>query len=377
MSNLTPGAPQVGQGQTMPPGPKPAELLVGGLLDDGWRVVEKLPRSPDSTGGKHSVPYVVERESDPTERAFLKALDFTVAFGMPAPLADCLRALTSAYIFERDLVMECAARRMSNVVVGITAGEVLIPASAVDPGYAILTSVPYIIFERADGDVRSKLATHGRSFDDAWTLRALHGIANGLRQLHSAGIDHQDVKPSNVMAFDDADVMKIGDLGRASPPGGGGLYDGFPIAGDHLYAPPELLYGELISDDRARRRAADMYQLGSMLVFLLRGAGLTALLEAKLDPAFHWRTWPRDYRNALPYIRDAFDQVVLETERTIGPAVRSAAIALIRELCDPDPLVRGNPRALGGAARYSVERHVSICDRLAKRAEIELRRVVA
>ena len=47
---------------------------------------------------------------------------------------------------------------------------------------------------------------------------------------------------------------------------------------------------------------------------------------------------------------------------------------LIREMCDPDPEVRGSPK-LAGVTRYSIDRYVSIFDRLAKKADMHLKRV--
>ncbi len=357
----------------MPDPIKPAQALEGLHLEGGWTVTSQLSREPGATGGTFSVPYIVERRTGTrSERAFLKALDFTMVSELQMPLADALQTLTTAYMFERDIVLSCAGRRMSSVVLGIGAGEVTLDESSFDPRYIFLSSVPYIIFECANGDVRSAMTKTRATFDEAWSLRVLHGVANGLRQLHQAGIAHQDLKPSNVMTFDK--VAKVGDLGRASWAEAPGLFESNVIAGDRTYAPPELLYGEFHTDARVRRRSCDMYHLGSMAVFLLTGAGLTPLLEAEIDPAFHWRTWPRDYRNVLPYIREAFDSILTRLQPTIHEAGRAGLTSTIRELSDPDPLVRGNPASGRGPSRYSMDRYVSIFDRLAKRAEIDLRR---
>lgn len=352
---------------------KPAEVLRGLTLDNGWTVTELVARPDDATGGTFSVAYLVERETGADrESAFLKALDFTIINQLGLPIADALKFVTDAYVFERDLVLECTGQRMSNVVRGIDAGEVNVDPEHVAAQYAFLLSVPYIIFEAADGDVRGVLSKDGHVLDEAWALRVLHGVANGLRQLHQAGITHQDVKPSNVMTFGTT-TAKVGDLGRASPERGG-LFDEHAIAGDRTYAPPELLYGELQPDQRVRRRAVDVYHVASMAVFLFTGTGLTSLIEAELDDSFHWRTWPRTYRNALPYVREAFDRVMVRIEEQLDHPCAGELLKLIRELGDPDPLVRGNGALGDGHRRYSMERYVSIFDRLARRAEIDLRR---
>lgn len=250
--------------------PKPAELLEGLTLAGGWTVGARVVPKPCSTGGNFSVQYAASRPGSggTVERAFLKALDFTMVASMPMPLADALQYVTRAYVFERDLVLRCSGRRMRNVVAGVDAGEVTVSDPRIDPTFA---QVPYILFEEADGDVRSAVVARLGGFDAAWTFRVLHGVANGLRQLHQEGITHQDVKPSNVMAF--GPLAKVGDLGRASVPEGSGPYERPGIVGDLGYAPPELLYSEFHADDRARRLACDMYHLGSMVVFMLSGAG--------------------------------------------------------------------------------------------------------
>lgn len=350
---------------------KPAEQLLGAELVDQWVVKERLTRGPDATGGTFSVPYLVERASGgKTELGFCKALDLTSAVDIAringVAVVDALRLLTDAYVFERDLVIHCADRRMSNVVRGVAAGEHLLTGPDVNP---LLGSVPYIVFERADGDIRERLASS--AFDDAWRLRVLHGAANGLRQLHQAGVFHQDIKPSNVMVV--ANAGKLGDLGRAARSDVIGAWDGQGIAGDRTYAPPELLYGEFQVDDRVRRLACDCFHLGSLAVFMYLGAGLTSLLEADLGPAFHWRVWPRDYRNVLPFVRGAFDRVLTDLESTVSNNLRADIVMIVRELADPDPLLRGNARAGNGYARYSLERYVSILDRVARRAEVALR----
>lgn len=348
---------------------KPAELLKGVVLDDGWEVVEPIKRSAGATGGAFSVPYLVERsERGQTTRAFLKALDLSSAFEMDLPIVDALNHLTETYIYERDLVMRCAGSRMKNVVLGLTYGQVTVNNAFVD---ASIAEVPYIIFEEADGDVRRFLELSDR-LDDAILFRLLHGVANGLRQLHGADITHQDLKPSNVMTF--ASEAKIGDLGRASSGSGKGLFDDLVFAGDWTYAPPEYLYRHVLEDDRVRRRSSDMYQLGSLSVFLYTGVGMTGLLSAELDDTFHWRSWPNGYPKALPYVRDAFGRILVRLEGVVLDRVGSDAIAVIRQLCDPDPLVRGDARRGDGFQRYDMERFVSYFDRLARRAEMELQR---
>ncbi len=230
----------------------------------------------------------------------------------------------------------------------------------------------YIIFELAEGDLRKQLGKMAR-FDIAWILRTLHHVAVALKQLHTNGIAHQDLKPSNVLFFD-AFGAKIADLGCAdtqekpsSSPRGR-----LPIAGDPSYAPPELLYRELPLDWKARRFGCDLYLLGSLIVFFFTGgASMTSLTLSRLNSAHHPLRWPQDYRSVIPYVRDAFERVLEDVGNGISEDVRIEVIGIIRYLCEPDPRRRGHPNDLGGS-QFNLERVVSVLNRLARAAEYGL-----
>ena len=322
-----------------------------------------------------SVPYCVERLDDsgsPTgEEAFLKALDYSRASEMDMPQVDAVKVFVDAFIWERDLVLQCAARRMSNVIVGLAAGEVTIA------GHGPFSAVNYIIFERAEEDVRKRL-DRVDPFELAWRMRVLHNVANGLRQLHQVGVMHQDLKPSNVLMFDKGSVSKVGDLGRASQRDREADHDGCKIPGDPLYAPPELHYGDVSENIAVRRQASDLYHLGSLVLFMFTKVGTTAALVSRLDEQFRPGVWSESYRQVLPHVREAFDQVAVDLAKALPPALADDVVNVFRQLCDPDPLLRGNTMARAGTSvRYSLERYVTHFDRLARRAEVELRAVLA
>src|SRR4029079_6886422 len=131
-------------------------------------------------------------ESPAGERAFLKAFDFSEAENAPDPVV-ILNVMTSAFMFERELLKRCNDRRLNRVVTAMGFGKIKVPTV---PGGAIY----YIIFKRAEADVRQKIDTE-QAFDLAWRLRSLHHLATALRQLHSIKIAHQDVKPSNLLYY--------------------------------------------------------------------------------------------------------------------------------------------------------------------------------
>lgn len=350
----------------------PARLLAGRVLDGNgvrWRVKELLPPGSGATGGCFSVRYLVERldpNGTPTgDEAFMKALDYSRAGSIGLSFIDGLKFFIDAFVWERDLVEQCSAKRMSNVVLGLDAGEIPVAGGQIPV-------VNYLIFERADGDVRKHLDRQD-PFELAWKMRVLHNVANGLRQLHQVGVLHQDVKPSNVLTFEKGRTAKIADLGSASQEGRVAGHDQFAFPGDPGYAPPELLYNEISDDFAVRRRAADLYHLGSMVLFLFTKIGTTSAIRSRLHPSFRPESWAGTYRTVLPHVRQAFDQVALDLRTELPEKIAVEVITVFRELCDPDPRLRGHARNPGGSvSRYNLERYVSRFDRLACLLKIQL-----
>ena len=155
----------------------------------------------------HKAPAALSRKitllNRPKEKEqFLKALDFSKAFKHLDP-ARALQPLIEAYNFERDILKRC--KSLSRVVTAISDGTARVGESELDV-------VQYLVFELADGDLRSFRDVSGQ-FNTAWSLRSLHHVATALEQLHGQGIAHQDIKPSNILVFD-GDSCKLSDLGR-------------------------------------------------------------------------------------------------------------------------------------------------------------------
>jgi serine/threonine protein kinase len=331
-----------------------AQQLVGLTLEGGWKVMLLLQPSPVASGGNFSCGYEVESQNG--KRAFLKALDYSTAMQSPDP-AQALNAMTSAYIFERDLLNRCSSRGLTRVVTAITSGKVIIGPSLGD-------LVEYLIFERADGDVRKQMEA-AEEFDLAWRFSSLHHIATGLKQLHGERIAHQDVKPSNVLLFQrDA---KLADLGRAACHGMNPPHEPFRIAGDPSYAPPELLYGFLSPEWSIRRLGCDAYLLGSMVVWFFTGLSSTGLLINQLAEEHRPYKWQGTYEDVLPYVRNAFTYVLTTFDAHIPLVLSSELTSLVIELCEPDPLRRGHPKERTDS-QFSLERYITRFDLLAKRA---------
>lgn len=342
----------------------PSHRLVGLTLIDEWKVVEKITKGDEQTGGQFSVGYIAERDG---KSVFVKALDLSLAqkFG---DFAQGLAHLTNLFVFERGMLEFCKESKMRRVVRALGEGTVEVD-STLPMGFG---SVQYILFERADGDIRKQLEfdTH---IDAAWKLRSLHNVAVGLQQLHYGGVAHQDIKPSNVLSFKH-EGTKIADLGRASRRGVAGPVDALAMAGDKTYAPPELLYGFTPAEWADRRLGCDAYLFGSLIIFVFAKITLTQLLLGRLAIAQRPENWTGSFADVLPYLKKAFGSCMLD----IGPAfpseIREKLLEVVGQLCEPDPSVRGHPtsRAMAGKL-HGIDRYVATFDLLAKKMEVQLK----
>jgi serine/threonine protein kinase len=302
-------------------------------------------------------------EHDDGRKAFLKALDFSSALRDSDP-AEALRQLTSAFVFERNVNRKCATDGLKRIVRCIGDGSIRVTDK--DDGI-----VQYLILELADGDVRNLLSSWSQ-VNDAWILGALHHAAVGLHELHSKGIAHQDLKPSNMLTFGTGSC-KIGDLGRCAYSGHSSPHKDQRIAGDWSYAPPELLYNEIPNSWEARHMACDLYLLGSMVVFMFCGITTTGALLARLPQDKHYLFWRGFYRDLLPFVQNAFADLIVEISGQVPEWVRPEIIEIVRQLCQPDPEHRGHPRNLQMPGNmYSSERYISRFNYLATRAERRL-----
>lgn len=342
-----------------------ADALLGRSLKSGWRVVAKIPKPKGSTGSFFSVCYKVERDG---EIAFLKAFDFAKFLQISEPgrnVVDVMGDMITAFKYERDLSKLCRDKHVTKVSFVRDSGEETVP------GFSVAI-VPYLIFDLADGDVRSKL-DFSNKLDFAWKLRSLHDIAVGLKQLHNIEVSHQDLKPSNILVF--KKECKLGDLGRSMCRSMDGPYNHVSFAGDFTYAPPEIMYGYYEADWHKRVFATDCYLLGSMVVFYFSGISMSALLRKHIPDNFSWERWRGSLDEVAPYILDGFSKALVEFESNITHEYfRHELRWMVERLCFPFPERRGHPRNIDSVgSNYSMERFISKFDLLVRKAELLIR----
>jgi len=343
---------------------RPADCLEGIDLPDRWHVESKLIRHPKSTGGCFSVSYIVKNNEG--KKAFLKAMDLFSALRSKDFMFE-LRELTNAFIFERDLLEKC--KECSRVVTPITSGYVDVSR------FGELGKVPYFIFELAEHDIRSQVYLW-KEFDIAWALRSLHHSSVGLQQLQIKHIAHQDIKPSNVLYYTE-NGSQLSDLACSSYASTPSRNDEYQIAGDPEYAAPELFYGWSNLSGFERRFIADLYLLGNLVYFFFLGTSATAVLWYILSNDFKGQFKRSSFEEDLPYLQSAFSKSLsrLEASELLSEYKESGKIVvqIARELCEPDPRRRGNPRIFGTVIpQWDVQTYITRFDLLARRAERRL-----
>ncbi|MBX8802532.1 hypothetical protein HBA92_17460 [Ochrobactrum sp. MR28] len=352
--------------------------LLGMELPSGWKITEAIGWDPltgistdnyNGSGGNFSVAYVVQKG---TSRAFLKAIDLTSALTHPDIMGE-LHRITSAHNFEAKILQICEGRRLDRVVVALESGQIEI-------GPRIEDKAPYLIFELADGDVRRRIQRVNDEHRLAWWLHAMHHMTVGLHQLHTNNIAHQDLKPSNILAYNNKHEFRVADLGRSIINGVAGPHDDMSFSGDFGYAPPEILYQQIDPDWNKRRLGGDLYLLGSMIIFFATGFGCTQMLINKVHithrPPMLRGTWNSDYVSIVPILQNHFTEVLNDVRNALPESVVDELTTAASQLCNLDPNKRGHPQEQNKKSNpYSLVRYIALFDKLAKQADIQTRKI--
>lgn len=336
--------------------------LEGKTLGGKWHVTKKLTKS--GTGGNFSVCYLAESDG---KEYFLKALDFS-SIASSSSFIDGMSQKLNEFRYERDLSNYCKEHNVNKVVVIAGSGEENLPNYVVG-------NVAYLVFEKADCDVR-KFMDISKATDAAWCFKSLKDIAIGLRDLHKVGVSHQDLKPSNVLVFDKE--SKISDLGRSMCENMNSPYNGWIYSGDQTYAPLEVFYRYVWTDDwHLQNYMTDCFLLGNLVAFYLTGSTITALMAKYLPYNIHPGIYKGSFKAIESNLLNAYQNVLSDLENSLPDVVdKGRTIRMIESLCYPIPERRGHPKAVNSReANYDLQRYITELDVLRKKAEFELYRL--
>ncbi|WP_188149515.1 protein kinase family protein [Teredinibacter waterburyi] len=276
---------------------------------------------------------------------------------------EAIQSLITEYIFERDILEHCKALRMSKVVLALDAGELTVPNFQNGTVY-------YLIFEKADGDLRQEFLNNLNHKKWRNAFKAIHHVSVGAAQLQRARIAHQDIKPSNVLCF--SEESKLSDLGRVTDEGGRSPFLGAQFTGDPRYEPIEGNFG-VHGNDFIDRYHTDIYMVGSLAYQLVTGIQMPAKMmeEARLLTP---HVFSMSYIEALPILISAFNTIIdrfhKKCEKDFGEKIAVNLKTVVFEMCHPDKEKRGAPGAKRTAQRLSFERYVGKFNTLATQAQI-------
>jgi serine/threonine protein kinase len=189
------------------------------------------------------------------------------------------------------------------------------------------------------------------SFDWPTRLLLYRQVVSAVHQMHLTKVVHRDIKSANGLMFETTTprpVVKLGDLGRSRDCGASSSLS--PAAyvmgrGDPSFAPPEYFW-HLGADDSIAFRRADLYMLGSILFEFATGQGITAVAlpdwasiasQAATVPE---ADRPREFKARIGGLRSRYKAALDLLQAELPAPIRSSGVALVRQLCDPDPAAR-------------------------------------
>jgi len=132
--------------------------------------------------------------------------------------------------------------------------------------------VPHLVMERIDGGTLRQWSDQQSDLPKRKAIRKavcyVRDVAQGLADVHAAGIVHRDIKPSNVLIDSKNDAAKLTDFGVAHEGTEATL-----TADNELLGTPAFMSPEQASGNQADHRS-DIYSLGASLYQIITGQQL-------------------------------------------------------------------------------------------------------
>eukprot|EP00751_Fragilariopsis_kerguelensis_P027502 CAMPEP_0170881100 /NCGR_PEP_ID=MMETSP0734-20130129/32846_1 /TAXON_ID=186038 /ORGANISM="Fragilariopsis kerguelensis, Strain L26-C5" /LENGTH=1334 /DNA_ID=CAMNT_0011264783 /DNA_START=200 /DNA_END=4207 /DNA_ORIENTATION=- len=164
----------------------------------------------------------------------------------------------------------------------------------------------------------SELDAFGRLVPNSTVWKICHDISAGLSHIHSHGIVHQDIKPSNIFFVANTRfgaMCKIGDFGMAGTIGSSG--DG--QEGDTRYMPPELL------TSATKHTSSDIFSLGLTLYEIAMDEYIEMPSEGP-----HWHQLRSYNEPTLPACRGNNLQLLLQSMTNPDETKRPTAESILQ-----------------------------------------------
>lgn len=236
----------------------------------------------------------------------------------------------------------------SDGVINYIDGGVAIVDLPIAAGQSIPLEFRYHVLTMAGGSLDELIENPVARNQLSWVerLRFFRDAVKAIRQMHANGVAHRDLKSSNCLMLvrGNLTTIRLGDLGRAKdlrmPPS---LPDEYYMTGrgDLRFSPPEHLYlqgGNAMGDFLA----ADYYGLGSLLVELATGQGLTALTLGNFRSVLQQSHAEQDtgFRRDLGGLSSRYRAVLLDVVSILPKSIQADAQIVLMNLANPIPGAR-------------------------------------
>lgn len=174
---------------------------------------------------------------------------------------------------EIEALEKCKEQSIHHVVT-ISASGQLSCMTKNKQGKDISFVFPFYTMEYASSDLKNYMENNSILFSDKINLCLQ--IANGLKELKDIGYYHRDLKPDNILMFDN--TWKIGDLGLIAFRNEDNIYDKKnDFIGPKGWLSPEAMNKYLQSDNNKYKfdcnidHQSDVFQLGKVFWYILQG----------------------------------------------------------------------------------------------------------